>query len=74
MLASLLGLLITAFSQALLSLSFAVVSENPGVFWTWLLTGSVFTVGYLAWNAMAFALLPSLSRRLQGSFMDEDLV
>ncbi|MCA9787517.1 MAG: ECF transporter S component [Candidatus Delongbacteria bacterium] len=74
LLASLLGLLITAFSQALLSLSFAVVSENPGVFWTWLLTGSVFTVGYLAWNAMVFALLPSLSRRLQGSFMDEDLV
>jgi hypothetical protein len=61
-LAALLGLVLTALSQLLLSLSFALVSQEPGVFWTWLLTGSVFTGGYLVWNAGVFTLLPGVAR------------
>lgn len=69
-LSSLLGLVLTLVAQLLLSLSFALVSDEPGVFWTWLLTGSVFTGGYLVWNAGVFSLLPAVARRLAPAFRD----
>lgn len=72
-LSALAGLLLTALSQLLLSLSFALVSGEPGVFWAWLLAGSVFTGGYLAWNTGVFTLLPAVARRLRPSFRDGEV-